>query len=222
MARSPKSRPRRLRGALIGAVVVGALGGGVWLLSQNISGVSRPAAVVPTVNLLPPPPPPPPPPPQPKTPPPPEKSVEEPRPEPAKADNQPKPITMNGPAQAGGDAFGIGAGKGGGSVVGGSGEGGPASAGGFAEASYGHFLSSEIQQAVQSNPRIDRLFNTADVAVWMAPSGKITRARIRRSSGNDKIDSELVATLERMRPLSQPPPAGFRFPREVTVKGVRG
>lgn len=137
-----------------------------------------------------------------------------------KADNQPKQLTIAGPAQAGGDAFGIKSGAGGGSsVVGGAGDGG--GGGGFEEAAYGRFLSSEIQQAVQSNPHIDRSFSTADVAVWINPSGQVTRVKIRHSTGDGKIDAELVATLERMPPLSDPPPAAFKFPREVKVRGAR-
>jgi TonB family protein len=141
-----------------------------------------------------------------------------------KPDNQPKQLTIAGPAQAGADAFGVGAGKGGGSsVIGGAGDGGPGNGGGgFEEASYARFLQSEIQQAIEANSRIDHAFSSADVAVSFSRDGRITGVRIRRSTGNPKVDSELLATLERMRPLSEPPPAQFQFPREIKVKGVRG
>jgi TonB family protein len=139
-----------------------------------------------------------------------------------KPDNQPKQLTIAGPAQAGGDSFGVGAGKGGGSaVIGGTGDGGPATGGAFAEAAYARFLSSEIQQAVQANSRIDRLFAAADVAVWVGKDGRVTHVKLRRSTGNEKIDGELVATLEHMRPLSEPPPPQFLFPREIRVRGAR-
>ncbi len=140
-----------------------------------------------------------------------------------KPDNQPKQLTIAGPAQAGGDAFGVGAGKGGGSaVIGGTGEGGPGRGGGFEEASYARFLSSEIQQAVRANSRIDRMFAAADVAVWVSRDGRVTHVKIRRSTGNDRIDGELVAALEHMRPLSEAPPPQFLFPREIRVRGARG
>lgn len=140
-----------------------------------------------------------------------------------KADNQPKQLTIAGPAQSGSDAFGIGAGKGGGSsVIGGDKEGGPGGGDGFAESAYARFLSSEIQHAVQANGHIDKAFSTADVAVWINPQGRVTRVKIRKSTGSDKIDGELVATLERMAPLSDPPPPRFQFPREIKVRGVRG
>ena len=199
---------------------------GIWLFSQQIAVLNRPSAPpAPAVNLLPPPPPPPPPPPEPKEPPPPpDKQMDAPKPDDQpKTQSQPQQLTINGPAQAGGDAFGIGAGKGGGSsVLGGPGEGGPVgNGGGFAEAAYRRFMASEIQQAVQANSRIDHAFNTADVAVWMSPTGRVTHVKIRKSTGDAKLDGEIVATLEHMAPLSEPPPPQFQFPREVTVRGAR-
>ena len=107
------------------------------------------------------------------------------------------------------------------SVIGGSGEGGPVGNGGFAEATYRRFMASEIQQAVQANSRIDHAFNTADVAVWVSPAGRVTHVKIRKSTGDAKLDGEIVATLEHMAPLSEPPPPQFQFPREVTVRGTR-
>jgi TonB family protein len=140
-----------------------------------------------------------------------------------KADSQPKQLTISGPAQAGADSFGIAAGKGGGSsVIGGPGDGGPGGGGGFEAASYSRFLQSEIQQAVQSNSRIDRAFATADLAVSFSHDGHLTGVKLRHSTGNARVDAELLATLGRMRPLSEPPPAQFQFPVEVKVRGVRG
>jgi protein TonB len=220
-ARKP-DKTRSLRTPLTIAAVVAVLGAGVWMLSQNIAGVTKSAPPTPSVNLLPPPPPPPAPPPPTKEPPPPpeNKPMEAPKPEDQpKPDNAPKTLTINGPAQAGGDAFGVGAGSGGGSTVGGTGNGGPA-ASGFEEAAYSRFVKGEIEQTLRSNSRIDRMFNTLDLLVWVAPDRRV-HARIRRSTGNDKVDQELIATLGRMRPLSEPPPAQLK-PMEITVKGVRG
>ncbi len=208
------------------AIAVGglvAVGLGVWWLSQNISGVNRPDAAVTTVNLLPPPPPaPPPPPPPPEKPPEPDKVVQTPKPQEASAD-QPKQLTIAGPAQAGGDAFGIRAGAGGGQTIGGgpSDGAGGGGGGGFAQASYGRFLSSEIQQVVQSDDHVNRQVFTADVAVWVDGGGRLTRARILRTSGDGKLDHVLVATLEGMRALGEPPPAAFKFPQRVTIRGRR-
>ena len=222
MADPRKTRKKRSRAPLIFGVVVVSLGGGIWLLSQNMAGVNMPSATVPSVNLLPPPPPAPPPPPPTKEPPPPPDRMEAPKPEDqAKPDNQPKQLPIAGPAPAGGDAFGIGAGKGGGSTV----IGGPAAGGGgggdFANANYRQLLKAEIQSTVQSNSRIERQFSTAVVAVWVDSDGRVRRSKIHGTTGDDKIDAELIAALRSMPPLRDRPPAGFPFPERVEIKGTR-
>ncbi len=63
--RKKRRPPSATRGRIITAVVLVALAGGLYWLSQNIAGVTRPDQIQPTVNLLPPPPPAPPPPPPP-------------------------------------------------------------------------------------------------------------------------------------------------------------
>ena len=94
--------------------------------------------------------------------------------------------------------------------------------GGFAEASYGRYLSSEIQQTVQSDDHVNRQIFSAEVAVWFDAAGRLTRARILRTSGDGRLDRQLVASLEGMRALGEAPPAAFRFPQRVTIKGRRG
>ncbi len=109
-------------------------------------------------------------------------------------------------------------------MLGGPGNGGPGgggAGGGFEEAAYRRFLSGEIQQAIQSNSKIDRAFATADVSVHLSPSGRITLVRLRRSTGNEQVDRELVATIRNMPTLSEPPPASAKAPFEITVKGLR-
>ncbi len=219
-----REKKRGLKGPLIGGLIVAAVGGGLWLLSQNIAGVTVPSALpTPTVNLLPPPPPQPPPPPPTKEPPPQPDRMDAPKPEDQpKADNQPKQLTIAGPAQAGGDSFGIGAGKGGGSsVIGGSGEGAGLGGGDFAEANYRRFLRSEIQQALQSDSRISRLFSTAVVAIWIDSDGHVRRSKIHRTTGDQKVDADIIAALREMPPLRDPPPAHFPSPTEVQIKGTR-
>ena len=222
--RKKRRPPSATRGRIITAVVLVALAGGLYWLSQNIAGVTRPDQIQPTVNLLPPPPPAPPPPPPPP-PPPEQKPLEPPKPtEQPKSADQPRQLTINGPAQAGGDAFGIKAGSGGGStLVGGPTQGGPAGAGGggFAEASYGRYLSGEIQRAVQSDDRVSRQVFQAEVAVWIDGAGRLTRARILKGSGDSRLDQQLIATLEGMRSVGEPPPAAFRFPQRVSIRGRR-
>ena len=172
-----KNRPgRRPPAGVVIGVLVAVFAVGIWWLSQNIAGVTRGEPPVPTVNLLPPPPPaPPPPPPPPEKPPEPDKSIEPPKPSDQPKADEPKQLTIAGPAQAGGDSFGIKAGSGGGStVIGGPGEGGAGGAtggGGFADAAYSRFLGTELQRAVQSNSHLNTHVFNADVAVWLTVQG---------------------------------------------------
>jgi protein TonB len=216
-----KNKPRRPPAGIVVGVLVAVLGAGIWWLSQNIAGVTRGEPPVPTVNLLPPPPaaPPPPPPPPPE----PEKTIEPPKSDQPKAD-EPKQLTIAGPAQAGGDSFGIKAGSGGGSsLIGGSTEGAAQPAGnGFAEASYSRYLATEIQRAVQSDDHMNRQVFAVDVAVWIDAAGRLTRARVIRGSGDSHLDEQLVATLEGMRAVGDAPPPSLRFPQRVSIRGRRG
>jgi len=219
-----RKKPWRPPAGVVIGVLVAVLGVGIWWLSQNIAGVTRGEPPVPTVNLLPPPPPaPPPPPPPPEKPPEPDK-IEPPKSDQPKAD-EPKQLTIAGPAQAGGDSFGIKAGAGGGSsVIGGPSEGGGGATGGggFADAAYSRFLGTELQRAVQSDSRLNTHVFNADVAVWVDGAGRLTRATIYRSSGDASLDQRLVDTIENIRSLGDSPPSTLRFPQHVVVRSRRG
>jgi TonB family protein len=221
-----RNSPKRPPAGVVVGVLVAVFAVGIWWLSQNIAGVTRGEPPVPTVNLLPPPPPaPPPPPPPPEKPPEPDKSIEPPKPSDQPKADEPKQLTIAGPAQAGGDSFGIKAGSGGGStVIGGATEGGPAQSGGngFAEASYSRYLATEIQRAVQSDDHVNRQVFAVDMAVWIDAGGHLTRARVIRGSGDSHLDEQLVATLEGMRAVGDAPPPSLRFPQRVSIRGRRG
>jgi periplasmic protein TonB len=211
------------------AAVLVVLGFGIWKLASNTAGERREVPQVPVVALTPPPPPPPPPPPKEK-PPEPEKPVDTPQPTPtpqpktdtpAKSD-APKQLTINGPAQAGTDAFGVAAGSGGGFSVGGDPNGGDGPGGGdFAEAGYSRYLTSALQQAVQANNQVNRLAFNTQVSIWIGPDGRITKVAIARSSGDGRTNKALVAALEQIGRLDEPPPAQLKFPVRIALKGRR-
>jgi periplasmic protein TonB len=222
---SPKKKRGPPRGLLVAFGALGVLGLGLWVLSENIAGVNLNDPPASQVNLLPPPPPAPPPPPPPKEKPPePDKAIVPPKPDAQAKSDESKQLTIAGPAQAGGDAFGIKAGSGGGSsLIGGPGNGaGNGGGGGFAEASWGRYLSSEIQQKVQSDDQVNRRIFAAVVAVWVDAGGRLTKAVLMKSSGDSKLDRQLVASLEDIGSVGEPPPASFRFPQRVAIQGKRG
>ncbi len=221
------TRPRKgpPRGLLVAFGGLSLLGVGLWLLSRNIAGVNLNDPPASQVNLLPPPPPAPPPPPPPKEKPPePDKAIVPPKPEAQpKAADQPKQLTIAGPAQAGGDSFGIKAGSGGGSTIIGGSPTGKKGGGGFADGELGPLRHlGDQHRVIEANNRVNHRVFAAVVDVWVDASGRLTKATIRKSSGDPKLDHDLVASVEDIGSVGEPPPASFRFPQRVAIQGKRG
>ena len=201
----------RLKSLSVPAGILVVIGGIALYFLHDTAGIKREAPPLPTLIASVPPPPPPPPPKQPE---PEKKVVEQQKPveQPKQADNAPKPVTINGPAQAGSDAFNVGAGSGGGDVGSGS---------GIGDASYTRYLGSALQQSIQNDDRVNHLVFAADMAVWVDPNGHITRASVLKTSGDHAIDQDLVAVLESMPALDEPPPSTLEFPQRVRIEGRR-
>jgi TonB family protein len=208
------------------AVAVVVLAGAailLWNMAHDHTALTRPTQVMPIVALTAPPPPPPPPPP--KTPPPEPQKVEMETPQPQQNDQPkapPQQLTINGPPQAGGDSFGLSAGNGQGSVIGGGSGPGGGGDGGFAELAYTRYLTGYIQQAVQQDDRVTRSVFQLDVQLWVDRGGRITTASVVKSSGDGKLDHQVIAVLQNMR-LDQSPPAAFKnfFSHRITIRGRR-
>jgi len=211
--------PRRLiaPAVIVGVILLIALGVW-WLINGQTTGTRRAAPPIQTITLQPPPPPPPPPKPPEPRPPEPDKSIEEPKPQDTPQE-APKQLTIAGPAQAGSDNFGIQAGSGGGGVVLGSPQGLGATAGGsFGDAAYRRYMSGALQQALQSDSRVNRLVFSMEVLITLDRSGRVTRASLSKTSGNAKTDQQVLAALQGMR-LDEPPPPGTQFPQRTTIRG---
>ncbi|WP_459623851.1 energy transducer TonB family protein [Burkholderia sp. 3C] len=220
----PEKGPRRyVKPVVIALLVAGAIAL-IWRFAGDTAGVKRVSAPqVTTVIPLPPPPPPPP-----QKQPPPEKVKEEIKtpvdkptvaPKPAEApkpsDNQPKQMTMNAPAQAGTDSFGIGAGDGSGSV--GSGGGGR-----FGNASYGQYLGYLLQRVIESDKGVQEAGGTrfsGVLNVWLDPSGRITRVTIVQSTGDNRLDAAVIAAVQLAGKLDEAPPASASYPLTVRLQG---
>ena len=190
-------------------IVVGiAIGGLVWHFVSDKEGMRREAPRVTTlVAVLPPPPPPPPP----QARPPEEKPIEQPKPVETPHEDAPKPMTMNADAQAGTDAFNIGAGDGSGNL--GSGM-------GFGDATYSRYMQSALQEAIERDERVSRVNFTAELIVWVDERGRLTKARIIKTAGDPKIDQALIDNSIGLI-LEQSPPSTLRFPQRVRMSGRR-
>lgn len=221
----PKGNPA-LKWALI-ALAVLALVALVWFVYTSLNGVHgvQVKEETPVISpMLPPPPPPPPPPPKPqeKPPEPTEKPTPAPQPSPTPDKPAPAPMQMNAEAQAGATG-GIASGTGGGmGTPGGTGTclkppcGAPGG-GGLTDALYTRYLSTELQQRIQRENRVNRDLFTADVAIWIA-GGRITRVEILRGTGSDRRDAVLKEIMLGAVGLNAPP-SSFKFPQKITVRG---
>ncbi len=213
-------RVRRYLPRIIAAAVVLAIVGMIWHMAGSKVGVRREAPRIATITPLPPPPPPP------KEKPPEPKKLEEEKQvvdkaEPLKPVDAPKQtndvakqVTINSDAQAGSDAFNIGAGSGGGMVGSGGGT-------GTGTGSYDQYLGYAIQQAIQRDERVNRLVFDVRVDIWMDADGRLTKATMVGSTGNDTTDTAIADALRAMPRIDTPPPATTHFPLRVSIRGRR-
>jgi len=215
--------PGRFIKPVVIALVLAGLAALIWHFAGDTAGVKRvTASQVTTVIPLPPPPPPP------KQKPPPEKIKEEaktpldkptiaPRPAetPKPSDNQPKQMTMNAPAQAGTDSFNIGAGDGSGMV--GSGGGGR-----FGNAGYSQYMVYVLQRAIEQDKGVQEAGGArfaGNLNLWMDAAGRITKVTIAQSTGDPRIDAAVVAAVESLGKVDEPPPPGTPYPVLVKLLG---
>ncbi|MFO7190264.1 MAG: hypothetical protein DIU74_011310 [Pseudomonadota bacterium] len=215
---------RRLGSLAISAAVLAALAALLWHLLSGTASTKREVAAVPMLVL----PPPPPPPPQPE-------ELPEPEPEPVEPDvtepdpieplevaeeeapnpseDMSDPVTIDGPAQAGADAFGVQAG-------GGSGMTGGSKA--VVGASYARYVSGILQQALARDRRTRRLvFDDIRIDLWLDAMGKPVRVQLVNGSGNERIDSAVLAMLREIDSIGAEPPASLQFPMRVAMTGRR-
>jgi TonB family protein len=214
-------RFRRWLPHLIGAMVLVGIAMLIWHLAGSKVGVRRSAPRIATITPLPPPPPPP------KEKPPEPKKMEEekqvidkpteplkPVEAPKQSNDVAKQVTINSDAQAGSDAFNIGAGSGGGMVGAGGGT-------GTGTGSYDQYLGYAIQQAIQRDERVNHLVFEVRVDIWMDADGRLTKAQLVGSSGTDKTDEALAEALHAMPRIDALPPANTHFPLRVSIRGRR-
>ncbi|NWB50367.1 energy transducer TonB family protein [Pseudomonas gingeri] len=207
-------------GLLLGAVAAWFL----WQWAHDMSGVRREAPKVPMLIPLPPPPPPP----EPEKPKEPETPVEEKIPEPTPEPEQVKPqeeappspandlenpMQIDGDAQSGGDAFNIGAGKGGGMTGAGGGR--------LGNGTYSQFLAYSFQRLLKEDPQLRNLAFSLQTDIWMSAAGEITRVELVKSSGDPKLDAQVLAALRAVPRLSERPPASITLPVRIALQGRR-
>lgn len=219
------SARRPLGPRLLGGAAVVALIAGIWWASTQQATVTRKAAEDSVLIPIVPPPPPPPPPPEQVKPEKPEEvppqPVNQPQPTPQQPSPQPQAaalsagqaVSIDGPAQAGGDAFNIGSGPGGGMTGGGR---IGAGIGGFNRAAYATYLEGEIRRAVASEPSLRTAILRAKARLWISSAGKITRVEVADGDKADAIRAALIGHSVRA------PDPSLAMPVALSVEFRRG
>ncbi|MCW6533649.1 hypothetical protein [Sphingomonas lycopersici] len=223
---SPVPGVRRPLGPrLIGGAALVALIAGIWWASTQQATVTRKAAEDSVLIPVVPPPPPPPPPPEQVKPDTPEEvppqPVDRPQPTPQPATPQPQAaspsqgqaVSIDGPAQAGGDGFNIGAGSGGG--MSGAGRIGNA-LGGFNRAAYAAYLEGEIRRAVAGGSGLRTAVLKAKARLWIDKAGRVSRVEV---FGTDK--AEAIRDALTGRTVRAPDPS-LGMPVTVSLELRRG
>ncbi len=202
-----------------------AIFAGLYAVKQYLG---RPAADpgLQRVRLLNPAPPPPPPPKErPKEEPKPEEKIE--LAEMPQASNEPPPVDdrlgLDAEADGAGDGFGLAAKPGGRAIttLGGTGSGtGSGSRGVMSQAieqSYNQALGWRLETYLNRRDELRKRRFRSSIALWISPTGSITRVLFIKAEREKDIEGLLRAALLDMPPLTAPPP-GYRQPVSVVVR----
>lgn len=212
MAGARKRRQAALR-IVAGAVAVGLTVLFILFVQRMMSlKVAKPERQVQTIQIIRPPPPPPPD--QPPPPPPPPKVEEQipqdkPQPTPDQPDQAPPDTLANdGPATAGGDAFGMHAGAGG--AIGGTGT--------APFAWYTNRMRDVIKDKLSGLSCIKSVRGSVETRIVVDSSGHVKHIDLLAGTGNPAIDSCVDKAISSITQLGSDPPPGM--PEAVNLKVV--
>ena len=130
---------------------------------------------------------------------------------PRPADDLANPMQIDGDAQAGNDAFNIGAGQGKGMSGG----------GGAGNATYSQYLAYALQKILREDERTRNLTFRLQANIWLTASGQVTRVELTKSSGDADVDARVVAALRAVPALDERPPASVSMPIRASLTGRR-
>lgn len=191
----------------------------LWLRDALLSGKPPRPMKLQQITLLRPPPPPP----QPPEEKPPEPEVKEevkldqPTPEAPQPADAPPPgadLGVDADGTGDGDGFGLVGKKGAGDLIGSAGGGNPW---GRYDALLSEAVSSAFQQALARDKTLKGKNYKVMLKVWIDSSGKVTRAALIDSTGDERADEVLKEALSSMRALRDVPPADMPQPVKVRV-----
>jgi protein TonB len=190
---------------VVALLVLGGIGLSVYLLAGKPAKPRPPAEIA--IHLMPPPE---------------QKMVEQPpvKPDEVKPKNEPKapdkpPGPPGPPATGPASDFGLGGGGGGGGN--GFGDGGGGSKYGY----YANEVGTRIKAAIHENDKTRDASAHVKVRLWVDSSGRITRAKLAKSSDDPSVDAAIQNEVLNGLTLPEPPPADMPMPIVLLLSEVR-
>jgi protein TonB len=212
MAGQGQQRRRRVAFRIFAGMAAFLLiGGFVELVHKMMSlKTGKSARQIQTIQIIRPPPPPPP---EQPPPPPPEKveqplPQDKPEPKPEDAQEQPDTLANEGPATAGGDAFGMHQGSGG--FIGGTGT--------APFAWYTNRMRDLIKDKLASASCVKSAKGSISTRIVVGADGRVKQIQLLTTTGNARVDECLDKTLTSITRVGADPPTGM--PEAVNVKVV--
>lgn len=125
---------------------------------------------------------------------------------PPKAPDLSGPLGLDADAEGPGDSFGLAGTPGGSGILGGGG-------GGSRWGWYASMVQDQVMDTLRANPKTRKMVTGGyEVRLWVDGSGRVTRARMSRSTGDPDIDSLLVNEIFPGMRLKEPPPRDMPMP----------
>ncbi|NIK88958.1 TonB family protein [Rhizomicrobium palustre] len=193
---------------IAGLVFLFVVGTTVFFLATTDKNAPRQIHEFTMVRLVPPPPPPPPPPEQvqpkmieqPKMVTPEEKSLAE---QVQKNPAAKGPLGLDAKGDGAGDAFNLAGNQGGNGLL---------SGGGSRWGWYAGIVQQQVENALRANRKTRRAVFDVEVAVWIDTSGRVTRVKVRRSTGSRELDAAIENEVFAGMVVREAPPPDMPMP----------
>ncbi len=191
---------------MAGTLFLLAAGTAIVLLATTDKNTARKVSEFTMVKLIQPPPPPPQEQVQPKTIEQPKMTTPEEKPVAEQAQKNPAakgPLGLDAKGEGAGDAFNLAGNQGGNGLL---------SGGGSRWGWYAGIVQQEVENALRANRRTRRAVFDVEVAVWIDASGRVTRVKVRKSTGSRELDQAIENEVFAGMVLREPPPADMPMP----------
>jgi len=113
------------------------------------------------------------------------------------------PIGLDAKGEGVGDAFNLAGNQGGNGLL---------SGGGSRFGWYAGIIQQQVENALRANRKLRRAVFDVEVALWIDGAGRVTRVKVRKSTGNRELDAAIENEVFVGMVLREPPPSDMPMP----------